>query len=307
MLLNIHLHCLFLDGVYCTTGDVPVFHPVRAPTAEQLQTLLNQIITRVMKLLTRQGYLIEEQGMTYMAETDPDSAMAPLQSAACTYRIALGPRAGQKVLTLQSGPRFEAQPTPQRCANEQGFSLHAEVRCAMNQRHKLEQLCRYITRPAIANERIKLNSNGNVVLQLKSPYQDGTTHIVMAPLEFMQRLAALVPRPRLNLIRFHGVLAPNAKLRSEIVPGGSENSNDTPDDSGSAPHQSASARMSWARLLKRVFDIDVEHCPHCGGTLKIIAAIEDPSVIARILAHLGLPPRAPPRAPARSFDLFVTA
>ena len=58
--LNIHLHCLVLAGVYDTTGDVAVFHPVRAPSAEQLQRLLNQIIKRVMKLLTRQGYLVEE-------------------------------------------------------------------------------------------------------------------------------------------------------------------------------------------------------------------------------------------------------
>ena len=65
--------------------------------------------------------------------------------------------------------------------------------------------------------------------------------------------------------------------------------------------------MSWARLLKRVFDIDIERCPNCGGTLKIIAAIEDPTVIAKILAHLGLPTRAPPRALARSFDLFEMA
>jgi hypothetical protein len=177
----------------------------------------------------------------------------------------------------------------------------------MNQRHKLEQLCPTITRPAIANERLKLNSAGDVVLQLKSPYQDGTTHILMSPLEFMQRLAALVPRPRLNLIRFHGVLAPHAKLRSDIVPGRPATVNDTSDDLDGAPHHSASARMSWARLLKRVFDIDIEHCPHCGGTLKIIAAIEDPAVIAKILAYLGLPTRAPPRARARSFDLLNTA
>ena len=65
--------------------------------------------------------------------------------------------------------------------------------------------------------------------------------------------------------------------------------------------------MSWARLLKRVFDIDIERCTDCGGTLKIIAAIEDPPVIARILAHLGLPTRAPPRAPARRIDLFQAA
>jgi len=57
------------------------------------------------------------------------------------------------------------------------------------------------------------------VLQLKSAYRDGATHIVMSPLEFMQRLAALAPRPRLHLIRFHGVLAPNAGLRAAIVPG----------------------------------------------------------------------------------------
>ena len=61
--------------------------------------------------------------------------------------------------------------------------------------------------------------------------------------------------------------------------------------------------MSWARLLKRVFDIDVKHCPNCGGALKIIAPIEDPPVIDKILSHLGLPTRAPPRAPVRRVDL----
>ena len=122
----------------------------------------------------------------------------------------------------------------------------------------------------------------------------------------MQRLAALVPRPRLNLIRFHGVLAPNAKLRPEIIPSQPLTDTVSSDASDDAPYHSPAARMSWARLLKRVCDIDVERCPHCGGTLKIIAAIEEPSVITKILAHLGLPTRAPPRSPARSFDLFAT-
>ena len=266
--LNIHLHCLFLDGVYRVDGDVPVFQFSPAPTNEQLQILLSRIIKRIMKLLTRKGYLIEEEGMTYMAEIEPNTALASLQSAACTYRIALGPRAGQKVLTLNTVPTQKAPESPATkvcCVNAQGFSLHAEVRCAMNQRHKLERLCRYITRPAIAHERLKRNSAGDVVLQLKSPYQDGTTHIVLSPLEFMQRLATLVPRPRLNLIRFHGVLAPNAKLRSEIIPGAQNIEKDTSKSQDDAPHSSASVRISWARLLKRVFDIDIEHCPHCGG------------------------------------------
>jgi len=308
--LNIHLHCLFLDGVFRTDGSEPVFQTVRTPTAEQLQILLSRIIKRIMKLLTRKGYLIEEEGMTYMAEIEPNAALAPLQSAACTYRIALGPRAGQKVLTLKSVPTPKTQTSPQPskcCVNAQGFSLHAEVRCAMNQRHKLERLCRYITRPAIAHERLKRNSAGDVVLQLKSPYQDGTTHIVLSPLEFMQRLATLVPRPRLNLIRFHGVLAPNAKLRSAIIPNAQKTEKDTSDAQDDAPHSSASVRISWTRLLKRVFDIDIEHCPHCGGELKIIAAIQEPRVIAKILDHLGLPTRAPPRSPVQSFELFEIA
>jgi hypothetical protein len=76
-----------------------------------------------MKFLTRKGFLIEEQGMSYLADTDPDLALGPLQAAACTYRIALGPRADQTVLSLQTVPT--AQPTPGRCVNEQGFSLHA--------------------------------------------------------------------------------------------------------------------------------------------------------------------------------------
>jgi len=123
----------------------------------------------------------------------------------------------------------------------------------------------------------------------------------------MQRLATLVPRPRLNLIRFHGVLAPNAKLRSAIIPNAQKNEKDTSDAQDDAPHSSAFVRISWARLLKRVFDIDIEHCPHCGGELKIIAAIQEPRVIAKILDHLGLPTRAPPRAPAQSFELFEIA
>jgi hypothetical protein len=83
-------------------------------------------------------------------------------------------------------------------ADNNGFSLHAAVRCAAETRQALEQLCRYITRPALANERVQTNAGGQVVLKLKTPWRDGTTHLAMSPLEFMQRLAALVTRPRLH-------------------------------------------------------------------------------------------------------------
>jgi len=302
--LNIHLHCLVLDGVYLNRDGVPVFYEAAAPSTDELEAVLLKIITRTMRILTRLGVVIEEPEPSYLAETDTDGALRVLQDASCTYRIALGPRAGQKLLSLQSLPSQVTASTPELRVNAHGFSLHAAVRWRADQRKELEHLCRYITRPAIANERLKRNRAGQVVLQLKSPYKDGTTHIIMEPLEFMERLAALVPRPRLHLIRFHGVLAPNAKLRSKIVPAPAERATETPSEDAHA--QSAPARMSWARLLKRIFDIDVEHCPNCGGALKIIAAIEDPPVIVKILSHLGLPTRAPPRAPARRVDLFQT-
>ena len=126
----------------------------------------------------------------------------------------------------------------------------------------------------------------------------------MSALEFMQRLAALVPRPRLHLIRFHGVLAPHAKLRAVIVPVPAQTT--TAHAADCAHAHGARSRMSWARLLKRVFDFDIERCG-CGGKLRIIAVIEQPAVIERILAHLGLSAQPPPRAPARRVDLFQAA
>ena len=102
--LNIHLHCLVLDGVYRRAAGEPVFQQARAPTRDELQGLLDKIIARLLKTLTRQGYLVEEQGMTTIADMDTDNPLASLQAASCTYRIALGPRAGQKVLSLRTVP-----------------------------------------------------------------------------------------------------------------------------------------------------------------------------------------------------------
>lgn len=304
--LNIHLHCLVLDGVYRRrTEGAPEFVPVPAPSDAALQAVLHTIIVRTMKLLTRQGALIEEQGQTWLADIDGESdearSLKALQAAACTYRIALGARAGQKVLTLQGAKPRDGSFRQALCADIEGFSLHAGVRCEAHERQALEQLCRYITRPALASERLQLNAAGQVVLRLKTPWRDGTTHVVMSPLEFMQRLAALVPRPRLHLIRFHGVLAPNARLRAQVVaqavPPADQAVPPTECEGSGTPHRPT--RPGWARLLKRVFDLDLEHCPNCGGTLSIIAAILEPAPIEKILTHLGLQARAPPRSPAR--------
>jgi len=176
-----------------------------------------------------------------------------------------------------------------------GFSLHAGIACKANQRKKLERLCRYITRPAIAERRLSLANNGNAVIALKTPYDDGTTHVVLSPMELMGRLAALVPRPRVNLTRFHGVFSPNSKLRESVVP-------QKPVEEQENPKPKAYS-MTWAQRLKRVFAIDIEKCEKCGGPVRIIASIEDPDVIQKILNHLGLDQREDPQNRSPPKDL----
>ena len=170
-------------------------------------------------------------------------------------------------------------------------------------------MCRYISRPAVSEKRLSLTRNGNVRYQLKTPYRDGTTHVIFEPLDFIARLAALVPKPRVNLIRFHGVFAPNSQYRARVTPAkrgkGSQRTSKGEADERTPAERRAS--MSWAQRLKRVFGIDLETCPACGGAVRIIACIEDPLVIEKILTHLDekggsaqasrRPPcRAPPQA-----------
>ena len=164
---------------------------------------------------------------------------------------------------------------------QSGFSLHAGVSCKAGQQKKLERLCRYITRPAISEQRLSIASNGNVIYALKTPYSDGTTHVVLSPLEFIGRLAALVPKPRVNLTRFHGVFSPNSKLREKVVPA-------KPLQNNPSSGKPGVYGQTWAQRLKRVFAIDIEKCEKCGGNMKVIASIEDPDVIDKILKHLGL-------------------
>jgi hypothetical protein len=165
-----------------------------------------------------------------------------------------------------------------------GFSLHAGIGVEADQREKLERLTRYVSRPPVSVERLSLTTQGQVRYCLKTPYLDGTTHIVLEPLDFIARLAALVPPPRVHLRRFHGVFAAHAALRVAITPAGR----------GRGAQKRATApeppickgiRLNWARRLKRVFGIEIEQCARCGGRLKVIASIEQPEFIEKILAH----------------------
>ena len=111
--------------------------------------------------------------------------------------------------------------------------------------------------------------------QLKTPYRDGTTHVIFEPLDFIARPAALVPKPRVNLTRFHCVFAPNSKHRALVTLGkrGKGSRAKTVDETQEQTPAERRASMTWAQRLKRVFNIDVETCRECGGAVKVIACI----------------------------------
>jgi hypothetical protein len=155
--------------------------------------------------------------------------------------------------------------------------------------------------------------DGRVAVALQRPWADGTTHLVFTPTELLERLAPLVPRPRINLLLYHGVLAPNAPWRQAVVARDGQAALATPSSdptpAGDVLKSTDGRRTpmrppyrSWAELMRRAFDTDVLACPQCGGRMVLIATIDDPAVIRRIMTHLGLslddgdplPARPPP-------------
>jgi hypothetical protein len=130
--------------------------------------------------------------------------------------------------------------------------------------------------------------------------------VIFEPEDFMARLAALVPKPRAHLTRYHGVFAPASPERARIVPRTHPGAANPASPRRATSTAECSPNLTWAQRLKRVFAIDIESCRQCGGRLRVIASIEAPAVIERILGHLGRaagavdpghPSRAPPGRP----------
>ena len=203
-----------------------------------------------------------------------------------------------------------------------GFSIDASVRTAGDDRAGVERLLRYCARPPFALERLhapagiaSLSSNDShqrwgtlLVYRLPKPTPDGRTELQLTPLELLERLALLIPPPRVHRHRYHGVLAPNAKLPAAVVaigrpevegPDGEATSQDPVRDGSGADAPAKPARIRWAVLLARIYGVLPLLCPGCGGDMKILAFLTDPPVVSKILLHLDLHHLPPPLAPAR--------
>ena len=214
-----HFHTLWPDGVFtCNPADGvrATFHPTPEIADDDIDELARAIRQRVLRFLRKHGKLPDDDAPADDPTTLEPSVLQVLGAAAVQGRIALGPNAGAYVPrlgrgSLDGGGEFRRGKL---CADVDGFSLHAGVCIPGYARERLEKLCRYAARPPVVHERLSLSADGKKVLyKLKRRWKDGSTHVVLAPITLIERLAALVPRPRVHLTTYHGVFAPAASFR----------------------------------------------------------------------------------------------
>ena len=280
-----HFHVLAPEGLFAPppegTNERASFLPLPPPTDEEVETLLRTVLQRVVRLLKRRGKLDED--------AYPESALEALLAASLQRRLPF--------------PDEARPPRPKpRCSFLEGFSLHANTHVHEHDRENLERLCRYGARGPLAMERLSWREDGRLSYRLKRPAPDGSTHLVLTPLELLRLLAALVPPPRANLVHFHGVLAPNAKLRPLVVPQPPPPSPPpcvSPPPAAQLPPSTRRQRLPWAELLRRTYEVDILTCSKCGGRRRVLAYITEPPVVRAILDPLRLPSMPLPIAPAR--------
>jgi hypothetical protein len=297
--LNLHIHALVLDGCYVQSGAGRLaFHRLDDVTALDVAETLQHAEAGIARLLER--WPRGDAGWT-----DDAPATSALAAASVENTVALGERRGQRVARLGEPGDLEegSDGSALRChARWDGFDLDASHVVPAGARARLERLCRYVLRPAVVSERLHRCDDGQVLWRLPRPWRDGTTHMRFDPCDFLARLAVLVPRPRVNLLFYHGVLGARSAWRRAIVPETASGAGEAPAAAAeSAPDAAPTPRSrQWADLMQRSFGFDVLACDQCGGRLRLIALIQQAEVIRRILTHLGLPAEVPPPQPARS-------
>ncbi len=285
--LNIHFHVLYPDGVFDEQGE---FYMTELPSDLDIEEAVDLINKRVMRALKRMG-VIEDY---HVSSSDELCTEFPGMAESISSSIQRRSNQGNKILEI--GKHFNTAWTPKGgrlCSYKDGFSLHAKVLIAARDRAGLEHLCRYVARPAVSNDRLSLDERGNIIYKLKRAYDNGTTHLKFSPAEFIEKLIALVPPPRANLTRYHGVLGPHSKLRKKVVIKLKKEKKEK-----NKEKKKSRSRMSWAKLLKRVFSFEVEKCK-CGGKLKIISSILEMGVAVRIMESLKIEVYIPEPSSAR--------
>jgi len=189
--LNVHFHMLFLDGVYVGDEENNLrFVSVSHHQAGDIIHLTHAMSLRIARYLERAGIIERDAENSYLTDNLLNNdEINEYQSYSVNYRISIGSQKGKKVFSLQTlPPVIEERRDKELVGKVAGFSLHAGVSTRAYQRDKLERLCRYISRPAVAMHRLTLTSQGAIRYELKTPYRNGTTHVIFEPLDFISKL-----------------------------------------------------------------------------------------------------------------------
>ncbi len=202
--LNVHFHSLVFDGIYYEDEDGRIrFRRLPPPTESEVAGVTADIVKKILRLLERRGL----GAQTGYEEADPfprdQPLLAELYAASVRGRVGVGPATGERLEGIKF--EFESAGEAKRgrcCADLSGFSLHAAVCIPANARGQLENLCRYVARPAVATERLSRFPDGRVLYRLRHRWRDGTSYVIFDPLDLVGKLAALVPPPRFNLVAF---------------------------------------------------------------------------------------------------------
>ncbi|MCC6214734.1 MAG: transposase [Polyangiaceae bacterium] len=307
--LNVHVHSLFLDGVYVRDERTEelVFHPLPEPTAGEVAEVAERTAKRLQKVLVKHGRALDPELVDVDVEhASPESdhpALDACYGAAAQGIDLLGARAGRPTLRLVDPSQVRPH---EPAAIVMGVNVHAKVAVDGRDRPRLERLCRYLGRPPIAQERLSRLPDGRVRYDMKKAWRDGTKAVVLEPLDLIARVLAMIPPPRFHMVRYYGVLSSHSALRSEVVPRAPA-SPENPvaadgcvqlelrfeggDDEDEAPRR----RRPWAWMLRHVFQNDVSICARCGGAMRWLEVATTSEAIARAMADHGLGPRPPPR------------
>lgn len=305
--LNLHLHSVFMDGVFVQVEptDQPVFRALPGPEKGDILALAWDICLRTKQLL-------EKAGKYFDADPDEDALAqdSPLLAACCAASmqntVAIGPRAGQGVLRIGDyvEPAAREQVETEQTLGH-GYNLHAGYRVSAHDRKGRERILRYILRPPIATQRLSRTPDGRVLYRLNKPWANGTKSFLFEPLDFLAKLLPLVPPPRVNQIRYHGIFGPHARLREQIVPEAPA----VEERSGQLRFRFAASKsgekdgrrkwIPWADLAARTFDIDVLECPRCTyRPMRVVSVIPAPTMEELAAATAGAD--APAKLPRRS-------
>lgn len=286
---NTHFHTLFLEGVYHEDSKTKklLFTKISPPSNDDIKVILHKIQKRTISSLLKFG-IIEEAEPYQISVTDSqldqNSALAQCLAASIRYRIAGGKNKGQRLRLIGANSPSEVQlsDTEAKCAQSNGFSIHANTFISKRNPHKLMKICTYITRPPFSHERLISAQDGTdqVIYEIKRPLSDGTTGILLTPYELLEKLASIIPPPWGNLCRYFGVFAANSKWRKQIIP-------------LEKPRGVKNNSSLWAELLKRTFGSDVLTCAHCGNQLVVLAVIFKAEELKSFLewsGHSYIPP-----------------